>query len=236
MKPYVIYHMTASIDGRITGPWMRNEGQREIEEYYYEVNRAYQADAYMCGRVTMQGSFAGTDVPDTSPYQDLHFDREDYIADADHGYFAVSVDTHGRVNWQDSCIHDSDPGYDNAHIIEILCESVSDAYLGFLRDRKISYLFCGKETLDEEMMLEKLNRYFHIRKLMNEGGAVLGGSFAKKHLIDELSIVVSPVLAGGTDSTLVSDVMMTDPEFWKLESAEPFGQGGVHLVYKRKQQ
>ena len=236
MKPYVIYHMTTSIDGRITGPWMRNEGQREIEEYYYEVNRAYQAGAYMCGRVTMQGSFAGTDVPDTSPYQDLHFEREDYIVDARHGYYAVSVDTHGRVNWQDSCIHDYDPGYDDAHIIEILCESVSDAYLGFLRDRKISYLFCGKEILDEEMMLEKLCRYFGIRKLMNEGGALLGGSFAKKHLIDELSIVVSPVLAGGTDSTLVSDVMMTDPEFWKLVSAEPFGQGGVHLVYKRKQQ
>ena len=35
----------------------------EASELYYQINRDYQADAYACGRVTMEGSFTGGGYP-----------------------------------------------------------------------------------------------------------------------------------------------------------------------------
>ena len=55
-RPRVICHMMASIDGRIvTGAWPdMAEGRREYER----TAATFGADAWMCGRITME-PFAG---------------------------------------------------------------------------------------------------------------------------------------------------------------------------------
>lgn len=58
-RPYVICHMTTSIDGKVTGDFLnRKEREAAIEEYY-RLNREIPAEAFACGRVTMEGSFTG---------------------------------------------------------------------------------------------------------------------------------------------------------------------------------
>jgi 2,5-diamino-6-(ribosylamino)-4(3H)-pyrimidinone 5'-phosphate reductase len=57
-KPYVIYHMVASIDGRIsTSVWnLSPEGRAEYER----TAATYRANAWMCGRITMAVYARGT--------------------------------------------------------------------------------------------------------------------------------------------------------------------------------
>ena len=70
-RPYVILHMLISIDGKITGKYMDEPTTIALTEEYYRINREYKADAYCCGRVTMEGSFTGGAKPDLTPFKNI---------------------------------------------------------------------------------------------------------------------------------------------------------------------
>ncbi len=192
-RPYIIYHMTTTMDGKINGSFLELESVRPVTDFYYECHRQFKTDAFLCGRVTMQESFTGEALPDLTAWKGQFFPREDCVAKADAPFYAVALDTKGKLNWSADHISDQDPGYDNAHIIEILCESVSDAYLGFLRDKGISYLFAGKNTVDLPLAMEKLTALFGIKSLLLEGGGITALGFAQADLIDEVSFLMAPV-------------------------------------------
>ncbi len=196
MKPYVICHMVASKNGKVTGSYLNNPACAHAIEEYYRIHREFQADAFGCGRVTMIGSFTHGLQEDLSGYEGITVAREDYKAVDDASFYAVSFDRKGRLFWPDNFIHDEDPGYDNAHIIEVLCEDlVSDAYLAWLREKKISYIFGGKTDLDMNVVLEKLGSLFAIDLFLLEGGAEINGAFEAQGCIDETSLVIADIEA-----------------------------------------
>ena len=220
-RPYIIYHMTTTMDGKITGSFLEQESVRPVIDFYYECHRQFKADAFLCGRVTMQESFTGPDLPDLTPWQGASFPREDFVACADADFYAVSLDPRGVLNWQDSRIRDEDPGYDNAHIIEILCQTVSDAYLGFLRDRGISYIFAGQTQPDLPLAMGKLKELFGIDFLLLEGGGITAAGFARTDLIDQVSFLMAPVMGDPDASGLFG------PEGEEVPPAPDFAQRQV---------
>ena len=187
-RPLIICHMTVSIDGKVTGAHLMDPRCQKAEEAYYQIHRDFKAKAFACGRVTMEGSFTGGWYPDLTEYPAIK-DRTDHIADASHDFYAVCYDRKGRLGWKENVIHDEDSGYDNAYIIEVLTEDVDDRYLGYLKEKKISYIFAGKEELDVSLSLEKLYRYFGIEKMLLEGGSIINGAFLNAGMVDELSLV-----------------------------------------------
>lgn len=193
-RPYILYHMTTTLDGKITGSFLEQESVKPITDFYYECHRQFKADAFLCGRVTMQESFTGDAAPDLASFQGLTFPREDHIHCAHAPFYAVAVDTKGRLNWTAGHIADDDPGYNGAHIIEVLCEAVDDAYLGFLHEKGISYIFAGKEQLDLPLAMSKLKSLFGIKSLLLEGGGVTALGFARAGLIDEVSFLMAPAM------------------------------------------
>ncbi len=206
-RPYIICHMTTSLDGKVTGSFLEQENVQGAIEQYYEIHRGYKADAFACGRITMEGSFTGGFQPDLTPFADAVISYEDYKADTEAEFFAVAFDRKGRLGWTVSRIADEDPGYDNAHIIEVLCEGVNPAYLVYLQSIGVSYIFAGKEEMDVALALKKLKTLFGIETLLLEGGSVLNGAFLRADVIDALSLVVAPVTAEKEDK----------PVFWNGE-------------------
>ena len=204
-RPYIICHMTASLDGKVTGSFLEQENVQEVIEQYYKIHRAYQADAFACGRITMEGSFTGGFQPDLTPFADAALPYEDYIADKEAKFFAVAFDRKGRLGWTASRIADEDPGYDNAHIIEVLCEGVNPAYLAYLQSIGVSYIFAGKQEMDVPLAVKKLKMLFGIETLLLEGGSVLNGAFLRADVVDALSLVVAPVTAEKKDKPLFWD-------------------------------
>ncbi len=228
-KPYVILHMLTSIDGKVTGDFLTHPFVWESLDTYYEINRQYNADAYACGRVTMQESFCGTDAPDLSQYEPYPDMSDFWCEDTRDGFYAVAFDPHGVLNWKSNIIHDEDPGYGGAKIIEILTEQADPRYLTMLRKLGISYIVAGKEQIDVAHALERLGYIYKIKILMLEGGSILDGAFAEADLIDELSIVVCPEIADTEDKPLFMKSRMLQ---YDLADVKRYGNS-VWLNYKK---
>jgi riboflavin biosynthesis pyrimidine reductase len=192
-RPFVICHMVASRDGRETGEFLESAEAQEAVERYYQLNREYAADAFACGRITMETSFTQGWEPDLSPFQGTAFPREDFVCHRDPATsrYAVAFDRRGRLGWQSSIIADSDPGYDQSVVIEVLCEDTEDARLAWFRHLGISYIFAGEHELDLLLALKKLKSLFGINTLLLEGGPILNASFKSADLIDQYSTVIA---------------------------------------------
>ena len=111
-RPYIVYHMTTTMDGKINGSFLELESVKPVIDFYYDCHRQFNADAFLCGRVTMQGSFTGIDTPDLTPFRGQTFPREDHVACADAPFYAVALEPNGKLNWSADHITDEDPGYD----------------------------------------------------------------------------------------------------------------------------
>ena len=152
MRPYIICHMTTSIDGKVTGSFLGGEECVPATEEYYRLNCEIPAEAFACGRVTMEESFTEGWYPDLTKFENIKVDRVDYIADQEAARYAVAFDRRGKLGWKTAQIEDEDPGYGGAHIIEVLCEDVPDAYLAYLQSIDVSYIFAGKTEMDLQNM------------------------------------------------------------------------------------
>ena len=227
-RPYVICHMVCSLDGKVTGDFLFSPECEYASEKYYELHRSFTADGFACGRVTMEESFTKGRKPDMLNLTGKASPRMDYIAADGGAFYAVSFDRRGRLGWQSGRISDDDPGYDNAHVIEVLCEDADDGYTDYLHRIGASYIFAGEHELDLRLALSKLKRIFGIEKLLLEGGSIINGAFFKERLVDELSLVVAPVMADGDARPLFSEQRPTSLE---LKEARPMGKSVLWLNY-----
>jgi len=190
MRPKIICHMVSSIDGRLLpNRWTPPAAgiARGWEHRHYEAVAArLDADGWMVGRKSMQDFAKGTEravagVPGTL--------RETYVADRRGRDVAVGIDPHGRLHY----------GRDNAggdHIIAVLGQQVSDAYLAELQTDGVSYLFAGEDGTDLHEAMDTLGEAFGIKTILLEGGGITNGTFLKAGLIDEISLLVYPGIDG----------------------------------------
>jgi 2,5-diamino-6-(ribosylamino)-4(3H)-pyrimidinone 5'-phosphate reductase len=188
MRPRVICHMLASVDGRIVvDGWPLSAEERQ---HYEQVHAGYEPDGWLCGRVTME-PFAGRVRPAAEVAREHPEDRprDDFRASGDFDSFAFAVDPSGRLAWETNDISGD-------HVVALLSERVSDDYLAFLRDRGVSYLLAGARNLDFALALEKIGARFGVRTLMLEGGGRINGAMLAAGLIDEVSLLVVPVADG----------------------------------------
>lgn len=229
LRPVVICHMVTSIDGKVTGDFLFSEKGTKVSESYYEINRRLKGDAFACGRVTMESSFTGGFTPELSEFNSADIPCEDYTA-MKHDYYAVSFDRLGNVGWTDSMIHDEDDGYNNCHIIEVLTENTPAARLAYYRSIGVSYIFAGKNDIDIKTALIKLYKLFGIKKLLLEGGSIINGAFQREGLVDELSLVVAPIIADKDDKPLFMNSVTSE---FRLISAETLTDGAVWLGYTK---
>lgn len=227
LRPAVICHMVTSIDGKVTGDFLYSQKGTEVSETYYEINRRLKGDAFACGRITMESSFTNGFRPDLSAFENEDVPNGDYIA-MKHNYYAVSFDTCGKIGWTDSKIHDADPGYDDCHIIEVLTEKAPREMLAYYRSIGVSYIFAGTDCIDVKLALNKLYSIFGIKKLLLEGGSIINGAFQREGLVDELSLVVAPIIADSNDKPLFMESVVNE---FNLISAETMADGSVWLRY-----
>lgn len=234
-RPHIICHMVTSIDGKVTGDFLSRPECEKATDIYYEINRDYKAEGFICGRVTMESSFTGGWYPDLTQYEPVKHDMDlkmDFILDAEYmsGFYAVAFDPKGKLGWKSNKIIDEDPGYGGAQIIEVLTEQVDSRYLGYLESTEIPYIFAGETEIDVELALFKLRNIMGINNLLLEGGSIVNGYFQRADVIDELSLVVAPIIADSTDKPLFMDSIASDYELKEIKQFDDV----VWMNYKRK--
>ena len=225
MKPYIVVHMMSSLDGRsLTDGW-----HLDFASDLYETTAAsFEANGWICGRVTMQEISHGTDYPKglakgTVPRTDRFVDRK-----ADQ--YAISIDPQGRVAWKSNTALKS-------HIVEVLTEAVPDDYLAYLQSIGVSYVFGGKSEIDLGHVVETLARELGVKKLIVEGGSHVSGTFVNAGLVDEVSVLILPLVDARSEHPSSFEVAMDEwqaPAYLKLASVEKTEHDGVWLRYTSK--
>ena len=88
------------------------------------------------------------------------------------------------------------------------------------------------------MVMEKLYRLFGIEKLLICGGGAVDWTFLQAGIVDELSMVLSPVSDGSCGMasvfTQIPGVSEGSPIEFALKAVEQIGDGGLHLNYLAK--
>ena len=154
MRPYVICHMMPSVDGRLrTRRW---DIPNTAHDEYERTAETFRADAWVCGRKTMEEFASGRRRP-----------------------------RRGQVNLP--------------------------------------------------LALRKLREKFGVKRLLLEGGGETNGSFLRAKLVNELSLLVTPVADGGIGEPALFDVEGRRPARavarLALKSARRIGAGMVWLRY-----
>ena len=222
MRPFVICHMTASLDGRtLPSRWMPRTGN--ASDLYERIHERLGGDAWLVGRVTgadfsKRGAYDATSPP---------LPRDNWIAAKDAAQYAIVIDAHGKVAWGRGDIG-GDP------IVVILSRGVSDQHLAGLRADNVSYIFAGENDVDLNAALESLKRELGIARMLIEGGGNINGGFLKAGLIDEISLILQPAIDGkpgapalfetGKESAAVKSITLLD--------CEPQPDGLIWMRYK----
>jgi riboflavin biosynthesis pyrimidine reductase len=190
--------MMPSLDGRLrTERWdVPEAGEAE----YDRTADTYRPDAWLVGRVTMEEFANGRWKPPVKRPDKVP--AGDSVASKLGERWAVALDPAGKLAWKESTT-------EGDSVIVALGDSVPNAYLAYLRGKGISYVFPGKSGggLNLATLLRKLRGTFGIKRLLVEGGGKTTGAFLAAGLVDELSLLITPVADGRMDEPSLFDTV-----------------------------
>lgn len=193
MRPYIICHMIASVDGRIDCDMTEQiEGGNE----YYEALESLACPSMLMGRVTMQMHYALAEpfiAADTTPIgcEAFHIARKAAA-------YCVGVDTHGILQW-------GEIEFDGQVLLVITDEQCPKAYHDQLTEQGISWIATGKNGINLARAMELLAEKFGVERLAVTGGGHINGAFLEAELLDEVSFMVAPGIDGRGGMAAVFD-------------------------------
>ena len=230
-RPYMICHILSALDGKIAGDFMGTTANRKASEEYSRTRTAYKAQAWLYGTTTTK-EFTGFRKPVLKPLtQDVP--DGDYVAECGCDLYYISVDTLGEIAWDSGTYKKT--GRPDSHVIEILTEKTPLEYRAYLKKRGVSYIIAGEDMLDCKTAAQKLKALFGIEKVLICGGGTVNWSFLNSGVVDELSLLLSPVADGSPNTPTVFECMeqlsVSTPALFHLKNVSQLKNDIVHLTY-----
>ncbi|TGW05688.1 riboflavin deaminase, partial [Mesorhizobium sp. M2D.F.Ca.ET.145.01.1.1] len=161
MKPHIICHMLASLDGGLHPSRYTEspDGSRaEWSGLYEQIHNDLEGDAWIVGRVTMaEMSKAGAHPPAHAG----KVERPHHFARRDAGSYALALDASGKL-------HFAKPDIGGDHVVVLLGRDVQDSHLAELAADDVSYIVSETADIDLAAMLDVLGRELGISRLLLE--------------------------------------------------------------------
>lgn len=219
-KPYLVCHMMMSLDGRIDCAMTAK--LRGVDDYYSTLD-ALDVPSRISGRMTAELELA---LPGKfeAPEGAAAIGREAFSKKIDASGYEVVIDTHGTLLWKKTEENETPR-------LILTSESASRAYLAYLDDLGISWIACGKESVDLARALEILASEFGVKRAAVVGGGRINKGFLEAGLIDEVSILIGPGIDGRTGQNALFDGRAddADPVPVRFKDVKTFPSGAVLL-------
>lgn len=191
MKPYIICHMMASVDGRIDCDMTEKISGNE----YYAALDLLECPSQLSGKVTARMHYARSG----------HFDAHEqcvgrtifYKAREAEGY-AIVTDSSGTLLYDGNSL-------DGKPLLVVTSEQVAADYLQLLEDKGISYIATGTGRTDLVKAMDILAREFGVKRLAVCGGGHINGAFLEAGLLDEVSLQIAAGIDGRQGMPAVFD-------------------------------
>ena len=87
-------------------------------------------------------------------------------------------------------------------IIVIITNQTPDEYLQYLKDRNYDIILAGEDKVNFRSALEMLNSKYNVRTVLVDSGGILAGVLVRQGLVNEISLIISPVIAGNRSQNL----------------------------------
>lgn len=232
MNPKIICHIMSSVDGRLlTERWtepFNGKSKGELMGVYAAIGRKLNADAWMFGKNTLQEGYFPKKFHTSDKTPLAH--PIPYLAHKTSSRLFVVIDPDADILYESSAVRGD-------RIVTVLPETAPAAYLEYLQQRDISYLFAGVKGDELNAAMKALAETFGVETLSLQGGGIIDGAFLQAGLIDELSLVGYPGIDGSASSPSIFEYIGREQAparglSLELLSAETVQDGVVWLRYK----
>jgi len=212
-----------SLDGRITN------FPADLDLYYALAAR-WNPDAILFGSETVLAAFRDNPSLEVPPEHDEIF-RPPENTEPDPRPLLVIADSRGRVRCWDAIRK-----WPYMRDLLALCSSTtSQKYLSYLAEKQIGTIIAGEDRIDMRSALEALNARYAVKVVRVDSGGTLNSVLLHSGLVDELSVLIHPFLAGGQpDPTLFDPVkagMLSSQIPLILQNIEVLDQGIIWARY-----
>jgi 2,5-diamino-6-(ribosylamino)-4(3H)-pyrimidinone 5'-phosphate reductase len=175
MRPKVILHNAVSADGRTTG-LAPNFG------LFYQLARHWDEDLTLAGSDTILAALR--QAPEPPSQAPLDPSRR--------GRLAV-IDSRGRIkDWRRVKMW---PFW--SAFVSICAGSTPREHRDYLRYQDVEDLTAGEERVDLSLALQEIATRYGAATVRVESGGTLNGALLRQALVDEVSLLLHPVLVGG---------------------------------------
>lgn len=244
MRPRLIVHNVASMDGRLTlapgvnlmvGDERWTAMMAGIGDPYAWARETHDPQVFLEGSGSLLNPVAAAlqdAEPEPAP-EGEHYLPQQVLAQPGRRWFAL-VDGAGRVDLQFT--EWPDPAWAGWHSLVLTSLAAPAEHLAVLRERGIPYLVVGRERVALRRALELLHERLGVDTVVATGGGRLGGALLRQHLVDEIDVELLPWAVGGRGTPMLFDAEPLAADEWpvRLEplGCEPVGEGRFRLRYR----
>ena len=232
-RPKIICHILQSVDGNIDGDFFTQPETMPALRAFSRIREEYACDAVISGATTAAEIYTDGFV-DKLPDAQVIYPRTTWQATQADKY-ALVIDGEGTVHWESGMVNRRG---ETMHVIAILQENVSDSYIAHLRQAGVSYIFAGKDRLDLPLAVQQLKVQFGITSMLLSGGGIVDMAFLQAGLIDEISLVIPPLIDGGSNLASAFDdshfASQHSPVSLRLIDVQRIEGDGLWLRYQPK--
>jgi len=216
MHPKVILHNSLSLDGSLTGfePNM---------ELHYRIAGMFKPEVHLIGSNTITAGIElyGTGVPPEKPSDFQKPKRNKKLPSW------VIIDSKGKLQ---GLLHTCRQFEQVRDVILLVSQTTPKRYLQYLDERQYEYHIVGKNSVDLPEALTLLAKTHQVKTIVTDTGRILGNLLLNQGLVDEISLLVHPVIVGKTAYPMFSDINKNlDGTLVKCEQLE---KQYIWLLYK----
>ncbi len=218
-RPKIIMHNSISLDGSFTD-FEVNMG------FHYQIAGRFKADANLIGSNTIKlgVEIYGGGVP---PENEADFQKPD--RDISLPYWII-VDTKGITK---GLLHTCRSFEFCKDVIVLVSKHTGQDYIDYLKVRNYDLLVCGEKHVDFEQAFSVLIQRYGIKTILIDAGPTLNSVLLSKGLIDEISLLIHPVLVGKKQGKLLTSLNVQNKNIdLKLLSHEVLDGNVVLLTYQ----
>ncbi len=212
-RPKVILQVTSSIDGRISfmpfstmfspiddslKPFMlRDEDWKYFDE---KIKSLHEIDFYLEGSNMLISEIDKIkELPEYSGDKGLLY--RDYLPEKiinreGRRTWTSVVDGRGRFRNGYKAYHDNPESY----MIHLTSYNAPQEYLAFLQKEEIPYLITGDKKVNLTESFDKLYNILNVKCILTTSGGKFAGALIRENLLDEINILFSPLIYGGSET------------------------------------